>query len=112
MFAKTWRDHWNLSEDPFAFEDADKDPFVTRVDASAVHSSFDRIFGNADTPAPGIVFGEKGSGKSGLRLAMQRGIEKHKAGAHQRHTAMQHHCAMNTPTPKTIELGMYIKNIS
>lgn len=82
MFAKTWRDHWDLSEDPFAFEDADKDPFVTRVDASAVHSSFDRIFGNAETPAPGIVFGEKGSGKSGLRLAMQRGIEKHNAAHH------------------------------
>ena len=77
MFAQTWRSHWGLTEDPFAHEDADKDPVLSRVDAQAVHSCFDRIYGNPATPGPGIVFGEKGSGKSGLRLAIQRRLEQH-----------------------------------
>ena len=75
MFAHTWRRHWGLDEDPFVQEDADKDPVLARVPLEAVHSSFDRLYGSPDTPGPGIVFGEKGSGKSGLRLAMRRRLE-------------------------------------
>ncbi len=76
MFTQKWRDHWGLAKDPFACEDADKDPLLGEVDSSAVHTGFDRIFGNPDVPAPGIVFGEKGSGKSGLRRMMKRRIEE------------------------------------
>jgi hypothetical protein len=75
MFARTWRKHWGLTEDPFAYEDADKDPVLDRVDADAVHSSFDRIFGSVAAPGPGIVVGEKGSGKSGLRRAVRRRLD-------------------------------------
>ena len=77
MFAQKWRQHWGLSEDPFGCEDADKDIILTEVDASAVHSSFDRIYGNPKAPAPGIIFGEKGSGKSALRLMMSRRITQY-----------------------------------
>lgn len=77
MFSQTWRQHWGLSEDPFACEDADKDLILASVDPAAVHSGFDRIFGNPRSPAPGIVFGEKGSGKSGLRLMTRRWLERH-----------------------------------
>ena len=77
MFAETWRKHWGLIEDPFAHEDADKDPVLGKVEAAAVHSSFDRIYGSPETPGPGIVFGEKGSGKSGLRLALERRVREH-----------------------------------
>ena len=76
MFARTWRKHWGLIEDPFAYEDADKDPILARVEEDAVHSSFDRVFGSIDAPGPGIVFGEKGSGKSGLRLAIRERLEQ------------------------------------
>ncbi|MEO0660079.1 MAG: hypothetical protein AAFZ87_00945 [Planctomycetota bacterium] len=72
MFPHTWRAHWALDEDPFVQEDADKDPVLARIPDTAVHSSFDRLFGSAGSPAPGVVFGEKGSGKSSLRLAMRR----------------------------------------
>lgn len=75
MFIETWRKHWGLSQDPFACEDADKDLILTRMDTSAVHSGFDRLFGDPESPAPGIIFGEKGSGKSGLRLTMRRRLE-------------------------------------
>jgi len=77
MFAQTWRSHWGLREDAFAHEDADKDPVLRRINAAAVHSSFDRIYGSPESPAPSVVFGEKGSGKSGLRLALGRRIEAH-----------------------------------
>ena len=77
MFTQKWRDHWGLARDPFACEDADKDPILGQVDASAVHTGFDRVFGNPEVPSPSIVFGEKGSGKSGLRLMMKRRIAEH-----------------------------------
>jgi len=77
MFNETWRKHWGLLEDPFACEDADKDHVLDAVDTAAVHSGFDRVFGNPRVPAPAIVFGEKGSGKSGLRRMMERRIAAH-----------------------------------
>ncbi|MCB9908149.1 MAG: hypothetical protein H6830_10570 [Planctomycetes bacterium] len=72
MFADTWRAHWGLKEEPFVHEDADKDPVLARLDSTAVHSSFDRLFGDPTSPVPGVVFGEKGSGKSSLRRTMKR----------------------------------------
>ena len=75
MFTQIWRRHWGLEEDPFVQQDADKDPVLPRVPAEAVHSSFDRLYGDPRMPGPGVVFGEKGSGKSGLRLAMRRRLE-------------------------------------
>lgn len=72
MFADLWREHWGLKEEPFVHEDADKDPVLARLHSAAVHSSFDRLFGDPASPVPGVVFGEKGSGKSGLRRTMQR----------------------------------------
>ncbi|MBL4770843.1 MAG: hypothetical protein JKY61_06810 [Planctomycetes bacterium] len=75
MFADNWRDHWKLKDEPFVHEDADKDPVLAKLRAEAVHSSFDRLFGDPASPVPGIVFGEKGSGKSGLRRMMKRRLE-------------------------------------
>ncbi len=77
MFTQEWRDHWGLRTDPFACEDADKDFILAEIDSSAVHSGFDRIYGDPRMPAPGIVFGEKGSGKSGLRLMMRRRLDEY-----------------------------------
>ena len=37
----------------------------------------DRLFGDPASPVPGVVFGEKGSGKSGLRRTMKRRLEQH-----------------------------------
>lgn len=79
MFTQEWRDHWALRGDPFACEDADKDFVLAEIDSTAVHSGFDRIYGDPRMPAPGIVFGEKGSGKSGLRLMMARRLAEHNA---------------------------------
>ncbi len=81
MFTNEWQNYWGLERDPFACEDADKDFVLTELDAGSVHSGFDRIYGDPRMPAPGIVFGEKGSGKSGLRLMMKRRLEEHNASS-------------------------------
>lgn len=72
-----WREYWGLTDDPFTCEDADKDLVLTEVDPNAVHWSFDRMFGNPRMPAPAISFGEKGSGKSALRLMIKRRVEEY-----------------------------------
>ncbi len=77
MFAQTWRQHWGMTCEPFMCEDADKDSILQSMDKSAVYSGFDRIYGNPNEPSPGIVFGEKGSGKSALRLMMRRNLEEY-----------------------------------
>lgn len=76
MFAQTWRQYWGMTQEPFMCEDADKDIILQSMNKSAVHSGFDRIYGNPNEPAPGIIFGEKGSGKSALRLMMRRNIDE------------------------------------
>jgi hypothetical protein len=76
MFTQKWKDHWGLTDDPFSCEDADKDILLSEIETSAVHSSFDKMFGNPLMPSPAIVFGEKGSGKSALRLIMRRRIQE------------------------------------
>ena len=78
MFLTAWRQHWSLTRDPFACEDADKDLVLSEMTQTAVHSAFDRVFGDPRSPAPGIVFGEKGSGKSGMRIAMRRRLDEFK----------------------------------
>lgn len=76
MFMQKWREYWGLEEDPFNCEDADKDLILCSLDSSAVHWSFDRLYGNPRVAAPAIVFGEKGSGKSALRLMIKRRVEE------------------------------------
>ena len=76
MFMQKWREYWSLREDPFNCEDADKDMILASLDSSSVHWSFDRLYGNPRVAAPAIVFGEKGSGKSALRLMIKRRVDE------------------------------------
>lgn len=75
MFTQKWRDHWGLQDDPFNCEDADKDLVLSSLDSSVVHWSFDRMYGNPRMAAPAVAFGEKGSGKSALRLVIRRRLD-------------------------------------
>ncbi len=76
MFTQKWREHWNMAHDPFNCEDADKDIILSELDSSVVHWSFDRMYGNPEMAAPAVAFGEKGSGKSALRLVMGRKLDE------------------------------------
>jgi len=61
--------HHGIKENPFGQEDAQTDPVFKRfcIDGT-YHPAWDKIFGSPDDPATAVVFGEKGSGKTALRL--------------------------------------------
>ena len=67
---------------PFAEEDAQTDPvFKDHCIDSTYHPTWDKIYGDPAEPATSIVFGEKGSGKTAMRLQ----IVRHLAGYNRQH---------------------------
>ena len=73
--------HWKIEENPFQGEEARHDTVFARMARlssagnlqgqqipSAQHSDFEKIVGAIDRPATSVVFGEKGSGKTAIRM--------------------------------------------
>ena len=72
--------HHGIVANPFADEDAQTDPvFQGRCRASTFHPQWDKVYGDPSSPATSIVFGEKGAGKTALRLQMAAQIDEHNA---------------------------------
>jgi hypothetical protein len=70
--------HHGIAANPFADEDAQTDPvFQNRCRQSTFHPQWDKIYGDPASPATSIVFGEKGAGKTALRLQMAAQIDAH-----------------------------------
>jgi len=81
--------HWSLAENPFRGEEARADDVFARMsgggaagDADGLatgvhHSDFEKILGDPLRPGPAVVFGEKGSGKTAIRLQLVRRIDEH-----------------------------------
>lgn len=91
-------DHWHVQENPYRGEEARHDEVFARLvmaeeaegdgqgtgDAGSgrfgtVHSDFEKILGELSRPSSAIVFGEKGSGKTAIRLQIAREIDRHNA---------------------------------
>lgn len=73
-------DHWQLEENPFQAEEARNDAVYARtMESTVTHPDFQKIFGQPSVPSTSIVFGEKGSGKTAMRLMMERRFEAHNA---------------------------------
>jgi hypothetical protein len=73
-------EHHGLASNPFADEDAQTDPvFKDHCIDSTFHPSWDKVYGNPAEPATSIVFGEKGSGKTAMRLQIVRHLAEHNA---------------------------------
>jgi hypothetical protein len=71
-------EHHGIGANPFAEEDAQTDPvFKDFCIASTHHPTWDKIYGNPAEPATSIVFGEKGSGKTALRLQIARHLAQY-----------------------------------
>lgn len=69
MKVQQFLEHHGLSQNPFSQEDAQTDPlFKQHCCRDVFHPAWDKIFGTANEPATAVVFGEKGSGKTALRL--------------------------------------------
>ncbi len=70
--------HHGIATNPFADEDAQTDPvFKDHCIACTYHPSWDKVYGDPLEPATSIVLGEKGAGKTAMRLQMVRHLESH-----------------------------------
>jgi hypothetical protein len=64
-------EHHGIAVNPFAEEDAQSDPvFKERCRDATYHPAWDKVYGNPGDPATSIVFGEKGAGKTAMRMQM------------------------------------------
>lgn len=70
--------HHGITKNPFAEEDARSDQvFKHHCIDSTYHPCWDKIYGDPADPSTSIVFGEKGSGKTALRLQIAKQIQRH-----------------------------------
>lgn len=61
--------HHGVRENPFGQEDAQSDQiFKQHCLVGTYHPAWDKIFGSPQEPSTAVVFGEKGSGKTAIRL--------------------------------------------
>lgn len=79
-------DHYGITENPFAQEDAGSDRvFQEHCLTGTHHSAWDKVYGDPRAPATSVVFGEQGSGKTALRLQIRSQLESfNKANPRQR----------------------------
>ncbi|REJ84065.1 MAG: hypothetical protein DWQ29_12100 [Planctomycetota bacterium] len=71
-------DHYGITENPFAQEDALSDRvFLDHCLAATHHSAWDKIFGDPRAAATSVVFGEQGSGKTALRLQIKQELQRY-----------------------------------
>ena len=73
MKIQQFLDHHGIASNPFADEDAQTDlVFKGACIGSTFHPTWDKIYGDPSEPATAVVFGEKGSGKTAIRLQLTR----------------------------------------
>lgn len=78
MLTEQFFEHHGVDANPFAEEDAQTDPiFKNRCRENTYHPAWDKVFGDASDPATSIVFGEKGAGKTAMRLQIMGRVEEH-----------------------------------
>lgn len=80
MKIQQFLDHHGIVTNPFADEDAQTDlVFKGSCIRSVFHPAWDKIYGDPTEPATSVVFGEKGSGKTALRLQIVRRLTDYNA---------------------------------
>lgn len=96
-------DHWSIAENPFRGEEARQDAVFSRLsqlDAAgrpkAAHSDFEKIIGRLEFPSTSIVFGEKGSGKTAIRMQIARRIAEHNKANPERKVMLVAYDELNT----------------
>ncbi len=78
MNTDTLFQQWGLRENPFRADEAKDDPVFRRLMGEGIpHPDFEKIFGQPDVPSPAVVFGEKGSGKTALRLMTRERLKRY-----------------------------------
>ncbi|MFA9478696.1 hypothetical protein ACERK3_10345 [Phycisphaerales bacterium AB-hyl4] len=78
MNIDTFLAHYHIKENPFGAEEARHDPVFERLaETAAKHPDFPKILGRVDRPGTAVAFGEKGSGKTAMRLLIGRNVDEH-----------------------------------
>lgn len=78
MNLSTFLDHWSIAENPFRAEEARHDSVFSRLGSdTTAHPDFEKILGDPAHPSTAIVFGEKGSGKTAIRLQIAERVRRH-----------------------------------
>ncbi|MEX0876724.1 MAG: hypothetical protein WD114_04610, partial [Phycisphaerales bacterium] len=67
----------NLAISPIAEENTPGDQSLAKPRSASMHSDFEKIMGELTQPSTSIVFGEKGSGKTAIRLQIAGRIDRH-----------------------------------
>ncbi len=71
-------EHHGITSNPFSQEDASTDHvFADHCVNGVHHPGWDKIYGHPDHPSTSVVFGEKGSGKTALRMQMRNELRAH-----------------------------------
>jgi hypothetical protein len=80
MKIQQFLDHYGIVSNPFADEEAQTDlVFKGACIRNTFHPSWDKIYGDPSEPATAVVFGEKGSGKTAIRLQLTRHLADYNA---------------------------------
>ena len=78
MKIQDFLEHHGIAGNPFAEEEAQNDAVFKRSCLETTfHPAWDKIFGDPAEPSTSIVFGEKGAGKTALKLQMLRQYQAH-----------------------------------
>lgn len=78
MNVQDFLQHHHLVRNPFAEEDAQTDAvFKQHCIDSTFHPAWDKVFGSPTDPSTSIVFGPKGSGKTAMRLQLDKHFRAH-----------------------------------
>jgi len=76
MKVQQFLEHHGIARNPFAEEDAQTDlVFKEHCIESTYHPTWDKIYGDPSEPSTSIIFGEKGSGKTAMRLQLARHLD-------------------------------------
>jgi hypothetical protein len=71
-------EHHGVSINPFSQEDAQADHVFQQHCAAVIyHPAWDKVLGDCGNPSTSIVFGEKGAGKTAIRLQLVNAINEH-----------------------------------
>jgi len=96
--------HWQIVENPFRGEEARHDQVFAKLSRdgpdghhTAIHSDFEKILGRVSSPSSSIVFGEKGSGKTAIRLQIARAVESHNRSSPDQRVALISYDDLNRP---------------
>ncbi len=96
--------HHGLNENPFGAEEARHDPLFGRLaDSTTTHPDFAKILGQVDRPSTAVVFGEKGSGKTAIRLLIGQRVAEHNAQHPEQRTLLVAYDDLNPVLDRVME---------